>query len=376
MIQVFKPLIDIDRVLDELKSVFESGWIGLGPKTKEFENKLSEYIGAKYFVALNSATSGLHLALKCLNLPKGSNVMTTSNTFVSTNHAILYEGLNPVFCDIEKYTGNIDAELIEKTLEENKISISAIIVVHIGGYSCDMDRINRVAKKYGIPIIEDCAHSFGAEYRGKKVGDTDNICVWSFQAVKNLPIGDGGAISTNNKDIYDRLTRLRWLGINKDTVSRSNLSSEKQVYNWDYDVEEVGYKYHPTDISSVIGIIGLDSVDEHNIARREIANYYIDNIRTKNVFKPKYSNDRVSSFHFLPLFFIERDKVYDALRENNIYCGMHYKRNDKYEIYSDYNKINNLVESDWYEKHQLTLPLHLHLELEDLQLICRIINNC
>ena len=372
MIQVFKPVIDTEKVLIELRTILNSGWIGLGPKTKEFETKLSEYIGCKYFVALNSATSGLHLAVKCLNLPPKSKIITTSNTFVSTNHAILFEGHIPVFCDIEKLTGNIDPNSIEKALSEDN-TIKAIMVVHIGGYSCNMIKINNIGRKYGIPIIEDCAHSFGGEYNGKKIGDTDNICVWSFQAVKNLPIGDGGAISTNNAELYNRLNKLRWLGINKDTVSRSNLNEEKPTYNWDYDVEELGFKYHLSDISSIIGIIGLQSIDETNNRRREISKFYLDNISNHVIF-PDYDPNRISSSHFLPLFFEDRDNVYNILKKNNIYCGMHYKRNDEYEIYENFKKTDNLINNKWYENHEITLPIHLSLTHKDLETIVDIIN--
>jgi len=373
IIQVFRPFIDTDRVLKELKLIFDSGWIGLGPKTKEFENKLSQYIGVKHFIALNSATSGLHLAIKCLDLPKQSKILTTSNTFISTNHAILYEGHIPVFCDIERLTGNLNADLIEEILIEDK-EIKAIIVVHIGGYSCDMDKINYLAKKYNISVIEDCAHAFGGEYNNKKIGNTDNICVWSFQAVKNLPIGDGGAISTNNTELYARLNKFRWLGINKDTISRSNLKKGKQSYNWDYDVEEVGFKYHSNDIASIIGIIGLETIDQNNKRRREIADYYKRNIKSSAVMHPEYKQNRLSSSHFLPLFFYNRDEIYNQLKKNNVYCGMHYKRNDKYRMYSKYTKINNLAENDWYEKYELTLPMHLLLIDRDLKFICDIIN--
>ena len=148
MIQVFKPIIDTETILNELRPILNSGWIGLGPRTKEFETKLSQYIGVNYFVALNSATAGLHLAIKCLNLPPKSKIITTPNTFVSTNHAILYEGHIPVFCDIERTTGNIDVNSIEQVLNEDK-EIRAIMIVHIGGYSCDLDRINSISKKIG-----------------------------------------------------------------------------------------------------------------------------------------------------------------------------------------------------------------------------------
>jgi perosamine synthetase len=372
MIQVFRPIVDTERILNELRPILNSGWIGLGPKTKEFEKKLSEFIGAKHFVALNSATAGLHLAVKCLDLPPSSKIITTPNTFVSTNHAILYEGHVPVFCDIEKTTGNISVESIEEALKEDP-TIKAIIVVHVGGYSCDMDKINKIAKEHNLKVIEDCAHAFGGIYNDNMIGDSDNMCVWSFQAVKNLPVGDGGAISTNDDALYERLNKLRWLGINKDTVSRSNLNSEKQTYNWDYEVEEVGYKYHAADITSVMGIIGLETINQNNIRRREIAKYYLNNIN--NVIKPDYQDNRVPSSHFLPLFFEDRDVAYNALKDNGIFCGMHYKRNDKYKPFIEFKKTGGLINAEWYENHELTLPMHLGLTDNDLETIVHILNN-
>jgi len=373
MIQVFKPKVNTEKILEQLKPILDSGWIGLGPKTKEFEVKLSEYIGVKHFIALNSATSGLHLAVKALNLPPKSKILTTPITFISTNHAILYEDHTPVFCDVEKLTGNISVESIEQALKEHS-DIKAIIVVHVGGYSCDMDAINDIAKTHNVKIIEDCAHAFGSKYKGKKVGDTDNICVWSFQAVKNLPVGDGGAISTNDDEVHKRLMKLRWLGIDKDTVSRSNLKSSKQTYNWDYNVEELGYKYHMSDINSLMGIIGLEEVDSGNSRRKEIVNYYLENV-TNDLIKPDYKLDRESSCHFIPLFFEDRDYVYETLKNNKVFCGMHYKRNDQYEMYNSFPKVGNLENTEWYQNHQITLPIHLFLTDGDLNFISNVINN-
>lgn len=373
MIQVFKPKINTEKVLTRLKPILESGWVGLGPKTKEFETKLAEFIGVKHFIALNSATSGLHLAIKVLNLPPKSKILTTPITFISTNHAILYENHTPVFCDVEKTTGNISVDSFKQALKEHK-DIKAIIVVHIGGYSCNMDEINTIAKENNVLVIEDCAHAFGGQYNNKKIGDTDNICVWSFQAVKNLPVGDGGAVSTNNDEIYKRLIKLRWLGIDKDTVSRSNLKSDKQTYNWDYNVEEVGYKYHLNDIASLLGLVGLEDIEENNKRRKEIAEFYLNNL-TKNIIKPNYDSNRDSSFHFIPFFFEDRDYVYECLKNNNIFCGMHYKRNDKYDMYDSFPKIGNMENTEWFQDHEITLPIHLFLTNDDLQLICDIINN-
>ena len=366
MIHVFRPKVRTEEILQELKPVLESGWIGLGPKTAEFERRLQAYLDVGHVVATNSCTSALHLAIRALSLPSKAKVLTTPITFVSTNHALLYEGLEPVFYDVDKLTGNASYESIEfGVLNYN---IKAIMVVHLGGYSADMDRINTLAKKYNIPIIEDCAHAFGATYKDKKVGNTNNICTWSFHAVKNMPLGEGGALSTNNEEIAERIRKLRWLGIDKDTISRS----QNLKYKWEYDVEEVGYKYHMSDIAATIGLVGLKHIEEDNKRREEIARFYLDNL---NCILPDYDLEkRMSSFHFVPLFFENREEVYDRLVENDIHPGMHYKRNDKYDCYKNCLKINKCENAQWYEDHELTLPLHLELTKDDLLKIKSVIN--
>jgi perosamine synthetase len=237
-----------------------------------------------------------------------------------------------------------------------------------------MERINHIASKKGIRVIEDCAHSFGSEYKGKMIGDTQNVCVWSFQAVKNLPVGDGGGISTKDEALASRIRKLIWLGIDKTTVERSNLDSGKQTYNWDYEVVDVGYKYHMNDIMSTIGLIQLNYLKDDNERRREIAKKYFNGIKNSNCTKPKYEDDRKSSYHFYPLFFENRDEIYKKLTENSIYPGMHYKRNDKYAIFSGFEK-DNLEGALEFERKELTLPIHLHLTDDDVDRIIKIVNN-
>ena len=376
MIQVFKPKIRKEQILDEFSKIFDSGWIGLGPKTKEFENKVCEYLNCGNFIATNSCTSSLHLAIKCLNLNPKTKILTTPITFVSTNHAIVYENHIPVFYDVNPTTGNADIESIKRAFNTYP-DIGAIMVVHLGGYSCDMDEINKIAKEYGIPVIEDCAHAFGGKYKGKMIGDTENICTWSFQAVKNLPVGDGGGISTKNSEISDRIKKLIWLGIDKTTVERSSLDSKKQSYNWDYDVVEIGYKYHMNDIIATIGLTQLNYIEEDNNRRREIAKRYITEINPEICTFPSYSDDITSSSHFLPLFFNNRSEIYCRLISNEIYPGMHYKRNDKYIVFSNDNSLSyeELIGVDQYEKQELTLPMHLNLTDNDITKIIKIVNN-
>jgi len=373
MIQVFKPMIRTSEILPKLEEIFSSGWIGLGPRTKIFEEKISNFLNCGNFIATNSCTSSLHLAVRCLNLPKGSKILTTPITFVSTNSAILYENHSPVFYDIDPDTGNADPLSIERMIS-NHPDIKAIILAHIGGYSCDMEKINEIAKKNKIQVIEDCAHSFGGKYKGKMIGDTDNLCVWSFQAVKNLPVGDGGGISTKNDEIASRIRKLIWLGIDKNTVERSNLDSKKQSYNWDYEVVDIGYKYHMTDIMATIGLVQFEYLESDNQRRRLIAERYRNEITNPKCKKPDYKKDRESSYHFYPLFFENRDEVYKKLTDNMIYPGMHYKKNDRYIIFRNFEK-DKLNGADRFERSELTLPIHLHLTDEDVTKIIDIVNN-
>jgi perosamine synthetase len=381
MHQLFKAVLPTEEILAELKGILDSGWIGLGPKTAEFEKGLAAFIGARtHFLALNSCTSALHLAFKVLNLPKGSLVLTTPLTFVSTNHALLYEGLVPVFCDVDPMTGNIDPESVETAL--SKHPIAAILVVHLGGYPCDMDRINAMASLLGIPVIEDCAHAFGGRYPdGRRIGDTDNLCAWSFQAVKNLPIGDGGAISTTDPAIRDRLRKLRWLGIDQDTISRFQTAGAEKVYQykWDYNVGEVGYKYHLNDIASAIGVVQLRHVEDANRRRAAIAAIYRGRLgEVQGVSLPGYRSADLSSYHFLPLFFERKPEVYRALVDKEIFPGMHYKRNDRYPMYSDCLKVGRtdgtLHGVEWFEARELTLPMHLGLTDADIHFICDVVS--
>jgi perosamine synthetase len=366
MIQVFRPVLDTKAIIPEIKKALESGWIGLGPKVAEFEEAVADYISDDelHCCALNSCTAALHLAVKSLNLSPNSLIATTPITFVSTNHVILYEGHIPVFCDVEPRTGNISVDSILRAVKEYKIA--AIMVVHIGGYPCDMEKINEIAARVGIPVIEDCAHAFGAWYDNDfMVGDSNNICCFSFHAVKNLPVGDGGAIVSRDKNLIDWCKKQRWLGIDKDTVSRS-----QNGYAWEYEVEDVGFKYHMSDIAAIIGLKQLDSICKDNVIRMEMAERYRIKMPS-SVFRPRYDADRQSSYHFYPMFFENRDEVYNKYKENGIYCGMHYKMNTRYKSYESYPR-RDLSGAEEYERTELTLPLHLGLTSKDIDFITRV----
>jgi perosamine synthetase len=354
-IQLFKPKIS-DAAIQSVEETLKSGWIGLGPKVEQFEQDFCNYIGCKHAVGLNSATSGLHLAMILTGIEDGDEVITTPLTFVSTNHAILYQNAIPVFVDVEYDTLNIDATKIEEQIT-NKTK--AIICVHYGGYPCDMDKIYDIASNYNLIVIEDCAHAMGAEYKGDKIGACSQIAVYSFHAVKNLPMGDGGMIAINDAELYEKLKKLRWMGINKDTYSRRTSMENLSLYSWQYNVEAVGYKYHMNDISAAIGIEQLKLLDLENQRREEIAQYYTQELSGIVELPQIFSNDRKSSYHIYHIKSEKRNYLHQQLKNRNIGTGVHYIPNHLYDMYESYYKNLPVTENVW--KKILSLPMHLFL---------------
>jgi perosamine synthetase len=361
MIPLFKPTYDVEATLTELRKVFKSGWTGMGPLTEKFEKMFSQYIGGSYCVATNSCTAALHLAIKNLRLPFGAKVLTTPITFISTNHALLYNGLTPVFCDVEKDTGNMDLSLACERIKRG--DISAVIVVHLAGYPCDMGALLDIE----IPIIEDCAHALGSKYRGMIIGSFGGACCWSFHAVKNLSIGDGGAITTELSEDREYYKRARWLGIDKSTFERSF-----NTYAWEYLVDDLGYKYHMNDITAAIGIVNLPLVEKQNERRKEIADYYRNNI--KNVRFPVYAKDRESSYHFFPVFIKDRDKIIKRLSDAGVSFGLHYKPNYEYPMYKNFERINDCNNAKKYAAEELTLPIGPSISDLDIERVVEVFN--
>lgn len=361
MIPVFRPSYDNSEI-KAVTAVMKSGWVGLGPKTQEFEDVFAKYLGIKYAIGLNSCSAALHLAFKVLDLPKDSEVITTSMTFISSNHAIIQNDLKPVFCDIEADTLNIDATKMEALITPKT---KAILCVHYGGHACDMRIIKQIAKKHHLFIVEDCAHAAGGEYNGKKLGTFGDLACFSFHAVKNLATGQGGMIVTQNKKWAERLKKLRWMGINKDTWNRAEIGNK---YSWFYTVEEVGYLYYMFDIAAAIGIVQLGKLDKNNLLRKKIADQYIKKLSgCKNIQLPTTKKYAKSSHHNFVVKSKFRDSLHDFLSKNQIATSVHYYPNHMYEIYKPYYRELPVTEKIW--KEILTLPLYPDMKKADFDKI-------
>ncbi len=349
LIPIFRPWYDKAEAI-AVEEVFKTGWIGLGPKTAEFERRFAGYVGMPYAIGVNSATAALHLALQVLDVT-GGEVVTTSMTFVSTNHAILYNDATPVFADIEPDTLNIDVESIERNLTDRT---RAIIVVHYGGHACDMDPILALAKARNIPVLEDAAHGCGGTYKGRMLGSIGTVGSFSFHAVKNLATGDGGMITVADPELDKRLRRLRWCGIDKDTWDRSEVD---QKYSWYYTVQELGFKYHMNDITAAIGLVQFEKLERGNIRRREIASYYDRCFADLDWLElPVQKSYACSARHNYVVKLDRRDDLIEHLQKQRISAGVHYIPNHLYRLYRNFRADVPVTERVW--RRLVTLPLY------------------
>jgi dTDP-4-amino-4,6-dideoxygalactose transaminase len=371
-IQVLKPKFEIDECLEAVRECLEKGWTGMGFKTVQFEEAWKEYTGHPNAYYINSNTVGLHLAVKILKMRNGwqdgDEIITTPITFVSTNHAILYENMHATFADVDDYLC-LDPIDVEKKINDKT---RAVIFVGYGGRVGQLAKIVEICKKHNLKLILDAAHMSGTRVKGVCPGTWDgvDVTVYSFQAVKNLPTGDSGMICFPNAE-DDKLARqLAWLGINKDTYARSN----KGTYAWKYDVDYVGYKYNGNAIMAAIGLVQLKYLDRDNARRREIVAMYDKAFENNPKLKIiKAPNTDECSFHIYELVVPDREGLLGALAEHDIYGGVHYRDNTEYSMYT-YAK-GTCPKAHEMSEHLITLPLHMWLTNEEVLQIIDVVNN-
>ena len=347
-IQLFKPWMGEEEYA-ALREPLETGWIGSGPKVLEFERQFAEYIGVKHAVALNSGTAALHLAMLVSGVEDGE-ILTTSMTFVSSNHCILHAGAEPVFCDIEPDTLNVDVNGLEAAITDRT---RAILVVHYGGHPCDMDPVLELASNYGLKVIEDVAQGCGGSYRGKKLGSIGDIGCFSFDSRKNLTTADGGMLTTDDDIVAERIQRLKWLGISRGTWQRY-----KDRPSWDYgEINELGFKYLMNDIAASIGLVQLSKLNCGNDMRRTLYERYREAFAGVDGVDLLATRDYGQSACYCAVIQVDnRDEVHEFLADNGIDTAVHYLPCHHYPIYSRYNK-RQLPVTDSLWQRILTIPL-------------------
>lgn len=368
-IQLFVPKFRIDECLAAIRECLEKGWTGLGFKTATMEEEWKAYTGLENAHFLSSNTVGLHLAIELYKTKFGwgdeDEVITTPLTFISTNHAILYAGMKPVFADVDESLCLDPASVIERITPKTK----ALIFVGIGGNIGQYQQIVEICEAHNIKLILDAAHMAGTRVNGKHVGQEADCVVFSFQAVKNLPTADSGMICFKRKEDDERVRKLSWLGINKDTFART---AAQGAYKWMYDVEELGYKYHGNSIMAAMGLVQLKYLDLDNAYRRQLASWYRENLTGQS----KISTINVtpgceSSTHLLQIRVKDRDALMLALNEHQIYPGVHYRDNTEYSMYSfGAGTCPNAAKAS---QEILSLPMHLSLTRADVDTVCELL---
>ena len=379
-IQVLKPKYRTEEILKEIQECLDTSWTGMGGKAIEFEEKWKTYADLEHAHFLQSATAGLHLALKVFKekygWEDGDEIITTPLTFVSTNHAIMYENLKPVFADVDDSLCLDPDSILSNITDKTR----AVMFVGIGGNIGQYQKIREICDLQNIPLILDAAHLAGTKIwrtypqfsaaATNQVGWDADVSVFSFQAVKNLPTADSGMICFKDEE-DDKLARqLSWLGIDKSTYDRYN----KGTYNWKYDVPNVGYKYHGNALMGAIGLVQLKYLDEDNQYRNllsETYDYYFELLGLESIQEVKNNliKHSVHSRHLYPIRIKKglRDFVMEELSKRDIYCGVHYLDNTQYPMY-------NYAHGTCKNAHQISselisLPLHLHMSKDDVKRI-------
>jgi len=352
MIPLFRPSYSNEEA-EAVAETLRSGWVGLGPKTAQFEREFSQYVNSPYCVALNSGTAALHLALISLDLKRGDEVIVTPITFVSTVHVIEYVGATPVFADVEPDTLNIDPDDVKRKITSRT---RAILPVHYGGHPCDMDALSKVSQDRGITIVEDAAHACGAEYKGKKIGTLSPLTCFSFHAVKNLATGEGGAITYREPERNKYFREMRWMGISKDTWDRTQTG---EVYAWKYNVTRLGFKYHMHDISAAIGLVQLHKLDKNNERRHSIAAKYSRELKDLDWIElPVEKSYARSSWHIYKISvrnLAMRDALIEHLKRKEISPGVHYYPINLYPYYAQSKQETPVASQTW--KRILSIPM-------------------
>ena len=320
----FLPFCKPSLTIEDTKAVGEvmlSSWITTGKWNAEFENKVCEYVGVKHGVALTSATAGMHLILKALNIGPGDEVITPSLTWVSTINMIALAGATPVFVDVDRDTLMITPENIKKCITEKT---KLIIPVHYAGAAADMDAINELAVKYGIKIVEDTAHALGTFYKGKHVGQ-HNPSIWSFHPIKNITTGEGGMVTGNDENLINKIKRLKFHGLGVDAFDRNQQGRSPQA-----QVVEPGYKYNLTDMQAVIGVRQMARFNELNKKRTKIAMMYREKLKGIDEISP-LKDPGYPFTHSWNLFIIRvvtdkitRNEFMEELKKLNIGTGLHF----------------------------------------------------
>ena len=362
------PCID-DSDIEAAVSAIKSGWTTMGPKTIEFEKSFAQYTGMPFSLAVSSCTAALHIALKVCGIGAGDEVIVPVNTFIATAEVVLYCGATLVFADIDRDTHCISVDSIYRLLSPKT---KAIIPVHFAGTPCAMDAILDIAGQHNLYVIEDAAHALPSWYGGRLAGTLGHVGCYSFYATKTLATGEGGMLVTRNEEWAQRAGRLRLHGMNRDAWKRYDRGG-----SWQYDIEEMGYKYNMTDIAAAMGLSQLKKVEMLQKKREEIASKYSDAFAVSDALIPYIVKEGISAWHLYPLkinpeaLTISRDEFIMKLEERGIKTSVHFIPLYRFSYFI--NKYGNqekyFPNCEWIFAREISLPIYPSMTNEQIDYV-------
>ena len=368
---------DIAAVVDVLRS----DWLTQGPVVSRFEEAVANKVGAEYGVAVNSATSALHIACLALGLGVGDWLWTSPNTFVASANCGLYCGAQIDFVDIDPHTYNMSAETLQAKLEQaeklGKLP-KVVIAVHFAGQSCEMDVIHALSKQYGFKVIEDASHAIGGSYRNQPIGCCfySDITIFSFHPVKVMTTGEGGMALTNNPELAEKMQRLRSHGITRDAKKMHNTMPGA----WYYEQIELGFNYRMTDIQAALGLSQLSRLDEFVSYRQQIASIYHKNLSDLPLILPHQLMHVDSAFHLYVIKLksgFNRDTLFTQLREAGIGVNIHYIPVHTQPYYQQMGfKTGDFPEAEFYYNDAISIPMYASLLEQDQMTVVHSLRKC
>jgi perosamine synthetase len=336
------------QAIERATQVLQSRWISEGRMVKEFEVALATQLGLCNPIALNSGTSALHLAAVLAGVGPGDEVILPAQTFVATGLVILMQGATPIFADIDPLTGNIlPASIEDKVTSRTK----AVMPVHWGGYPCDLDEINEIATKYGLAVVEDAAHALGATYKQQSIGAISRFTVFSFQAIKHVTTGDGGAVCCLTAADAQQAIVRRWFGIDRNS-SQASILGERV-----YDIKSVGYKYHLNDLAAAVGLGNLSDFPERLARRQANGAYYRERLQgVAGMELTRLQNDRTHAYWLFTILVERREDFIRKLASHGIPASVVHLRIDHNSVFGG--QRADLPGQAEFNERQVAIPVH------------------
>lgn len=364
-VQLFKLNYD-EQEKQAVREVLDSAWLTMGQKTMDFETAFSGFLGYDtQSIAVSNGTVALHMALLACGVGPGDEVITPALTFIADQNVTWFSGASNVLADITSMKDwSMDPQEIERRITSKT---KAVMIVHYAGYACDMEKIIDICRRHNLYLIEDCAHTPGADYKGQPLGTFGDVAAFSFFSNKNLSVGEGGMVVTKNTDIYRKLKNLRSHGMTVPSFDRYKGRAAS------YDIESPGFNCRIDEIRSALGLIQLKKLDSANQKRKVLVEHYFERLDNSSLIAVPYRrfSRGTPNYHIMPILLaerIDRNKVIESMKRDGIQTSIHYPAIQQFSAYKGI--VNSTPVAEYVSAHELTLPLYPTMTFEEVDIVC------